>query len=70
MGVQLLGEFPHPDLIFIAVFVGSVRRQGLGDGKAIDIAIECGQARSRLCHGRPRGLVRLREKNAGYKGGT
>ena len=68
--MQPLGEFHHVDLIFIPVFVGSVRRQRLGYGKAIDIAIESGQARGRLCDDRRRCLVRVREKKAGYRGGT
>jgi hypothetical protein len=67
--MQLLGEFHHPDLIFIPVFMGSVRRQGLGNWKAIDIAFQGGHAGGhvigRWC-GRVRGrLLALREKEAG-----
>ena len=76
--MQPLGEFHHADAIFIPIFVGSVRRQGRGNGKAIDIAIKSGQAgglgdgraRARWSAGGRRELVRVREKKAGDRGGT
>ena len=72
--MQPLGEFHHADLIFIPVFMGSVRRQGLGNWKAVDIAIEGGQAGGHVIDrwwGRVRGrLLAFRQKEAGYRGGT
>jgi hypothetical protein len=72
--MQLLGEFHHADLIFIPVFIGGVRRQRLGNGKAIDIAVEGEQAGGYLIDrwgGRVRGhLLAVREQKAGNRGGT